>query len=73
MHESRTDYAQLLTSIFLLVAGPGSWPLDALLRRQRGHVRTRKARARGRPHDDVTRRNDPAIAFVTSMMTVRSK
>jgi putative oxidoreductase len=41
MHESRSDYAQLLTSIFLLVAGPGSWSLDALLRRQRGHVRAR--------------------------------
>jgi putative oxidoreductase len=35
MHESRSDYAQLLTSIFLLVVGPGSWSLDALLRRRR--------------------------------------
>ena len=36
MHESRSDYAQILTSIFLLVAGPGSWSLDAVLRRRRG-------------------------------------
>lgn len=36
MHESRSDYAQILTSIFLLVVGPGSWSLDALLRRRRG-------------------------------------
>jgi putative oxidoreductase len=35
MHETRSDYAQILTSIFLLVAGPGSWSLDALLRRRR--------------------------------------
>jgi uncharacterized membrane protein YphA (DoxX/SURF4 family) len=35
MHESRSDYAQILTSIFLLVVGPGSWSLDALLRRRR--------------------------------------
>jgi putative oxidoreductase len=35
MHETRSDYAQILTSIFLLVAGPGRWSLDALLRRQR--------------------------------------
>jgi uncharacterized membrane protein YphA (DoxX/SURF4 family) len=36
MHETRSDYAQILTSIFLLVAGPGSWSLDAVLRRRRG-------------------------------------
>ena len=35
MHETRSDYAQILTSIYLLVAGPGSWSLDALLRRRR--------------------------------------
>lgn len=32
-HESRTDYAMLLGSIYLLVVGPGSRSLDALLRR----------------------------------------
>jgi len=31
MHESRSDYAQILTVIFLLVAGPGPWSLDAVL------------------------------------------
>ncbi len=35
MHETRSDYAQILTSIFLLVVGPGAWSLDALLRRHR--------------------------------------
>jgi uncharacterized membrane protein YphA (DoxX/SURF4 family) len=35
MHETRSDYAQILTSIFLLVVGPGPWSLDALLRRYR--------------------------------------
>jgi len=35
MHETRSDYAQILTSIFLLVVGPGSWSLDALVRRRR--------------------------------------
>jgi putative oxidoreductase len=33
MHETRSDYAQILTSLFLLVVGPGPWSLDALLRR----------------------------------------
>jgi putative oxidoreductase len=35
MHETRSDYAQILTSTFLLIAGPGAWSLDALLRRRR--------------------------------------
>ena len=34
MHETRSDYAQILTAIFLLVVGPGPWSLDALLRRR---------------------------------------
>jgi uncharacterized membrane protein YphA (DoxX/SURF4 family) len=42
MHESRSDYAQILTSSFLLVAGPGSWSLDALLLRYRQRMRTRR-------------------------------
>lgn len=33
LHESRSDYAQLLTSLFLLINGPGAWSLDALLAR----------------------------------------
>jgi putative oxidoreductase len=35
MHETRSDYAQILTSLFLLIVGPGSWSLDALLHRRR--------------------------------------
>jgi putative oxidoreductase len=35
LHEIRSDYAQILTVIFLLVNGPGAWSLDALLRRRR--------------------------------------
>ncbi|HTW32776.1 MAG TPA: DoxX family protein [Candidatus Sulfotelmatobacter sp.] len=32
LHESRSDYAQLLTVLFLTMNGPGRWSLDALLR-----------------------------------------
>jgi putative oxidoreductase len=35
LHEVRSEYAQLLTTIFLLIAGPGRWSLDALLERRR--------------------------------------
>lgn len=35
MHETRSDYAQLLCCAFLLFAGPGAWSLDALLRQRR--------------------------------------
>jgi uncharacterized membrane protein YphA (DoxX/SURF4 family) len=40
LHESRSDYAQLLTTIFLLINGPGKWSLDAML----GRVRQRSNR-----------------------------
>ena len=29
LHEVRSEYAQLLTVLFLLIAGPGRWTLDA--------------------------------------------
>ena len=48
MHETRSDYAQILTCIFLLVVGPGPWSLDALLRR-RGETSAR-AQAANDPH-----------------------
>jgi uncharacterized membrane protein YphA (DoxX/SURF4 family) len=35
LHEVRSEYAQLLTSAFLLWAGPGPWSLDARWARQR--------------------------------------
>jgi uncharacterized membrane protein YphA (DoxX/SURF4 family) len=36
LHESRSDYAQLLSCLFLLLAGPGPWSVDALLQRWKG-------------------------------------
>jgi putative oxidoreductase len=40
LHEVRSEYAQLLTVLFLLINGPGRWSLDALLSNQvrRGQV-----------------------------------
>jgi putative oxidoreductase len=35
LHEVRSEYAQLLTTAFLLLNGPGKWSLDALLQRKR--------------------------------------
>src|SRR4030095_1742390 len=34
LHEIRSEYAQIMTSIYLLAAGPGPWSLDALLLRR---------------------------------------
>src|SRR5208283_2417292 len=31
LHEIRSDYAQILTTTFLMINGPGRWSLDALL------------------------------------------
>lgn len=35
LHETRSDYAQFLSCLFLLVSGPGPWSLDAILQRKR--------------------------------------
>ena len=35
LHEIRSDYAQILTTLFLLVNGPGKWSLDAVLGRSK--------------------------------------
>jgi putative oxidoreductase len=35
LHEIRSEYAQLLTVMFLLLNGPGKWSLDAVLRQRR--------------------------------------
>jgi uncharacterized membrane protein YphA (DoxX/SURF4 family) len=35
LHESRSDYAQLMFTLFLLLAGPGAWALDAIVTRRR--------------------------------------
>jgi hypothetical protein len=34
LHEIRSEYAQIMTCIYLLAAGPGPWSLDALLLRR---------------------------------------
>lgn len=35
LHEIRSEYAQILTVLFLLINGPGKWSLDAVLLRRR--------------------------------------
>jgi uncharacterized membrane protein YphA (DoxX/SURF4 family) len=54
LHEIRSDYAQIMSCIFLLAAGPGPWSLDALLQRRR--------RARADQSLELTRRRfDEAV------------
>jgi len=35
LHEVRSEYAQLFTSAFLMINGPGKWSLDAVLQKAR--------------------------------------
>jgi uncharacterized membrane protein YphA (DoxX/SURF4 family) len=38
LHEIRSDYAQIMSAIFLLIAGPGPWSVDAVFARARRTV-----------------------------------
>jgi uncharacterized membrane protein YphA (DoxX/SURF4 family) len=56
LHEIRSDYAQLLSCVFLLLAGPGSLSLDAWRARRRLHredIAERDALSRRRPLTDL--------------------
>jgi len=46
LHESRSDYAQIMSVMFLLVAGPGPWSLDGILARAKGERVLRRLPAR---------------------------
>jgi hypothetical protein len=35
LHEIRSDYAQIMSVLFLLIAGPGPWSVDAVIARAR--------------------------------------
>ena len=50
LHESRSDYAQLMSCLFLLVSGPGPWSLDHWFAERRGARRTGTLR----PHEEAT-------------------
>src|SRR6516164_3038184 len=45
LHEVRSEYAQIMVVLYLLINGPGRWSLDAVLARVRA-PRTRKLMAR---------------------------
>jgi putative oxidoreductase len=45
LHEVRSEYAQLLVDLFLIINGPGKWSLDALLQRKRQAVLAQVAEA----------------------------
>ena len=45
LHEVRSEYAQLLADLFLMINGPGKWSLDALLRKRQEGVQTHVAAA----------------------------
>jgi len=39
LHEIRSDYAQMMSVLFLLIAGPGPWSIDALVASVRAAAR----------------------------------
>ena len=49
LHEIRSDYAQIMTTLFLLVNGPGKWSMDAVLERKRNESQAAQTGSRERP------------------------
>ena len=41
LHEIRSEYAQIMCALYLLIAGPGPWSVDAILARARARRTTR--------------------------------
>jgi putative oxidoreductase len=41
-HEARDDFIMLLGSLYLLIAGAGTWSLDAMLARERSPLHLRE-------------------------------
>ena len=39
LHEVRSEYAQLLSVLFLCLAGPGPWSVDSVLRHKQRYER----------------------------------
>ena len=56
LHEIRSEYAQLLTVLYLAINGPGIWSLDALMRK-----------ASVQPVDEVRRNASLAACAPTSV------
>jgi putative oxidoreductase len=44
LHEVRSEYAQIMSVLFLLAAGPGPWSVDALLARMKRGARVAASR-----------------------------
>jgi uncharacterized membrane protein YphA (DoxX/SURF4 family) len=51
LHEIRSEYAQLLTCLFMTIVGPGVWSLDAWLARRKVEAQASPAAAWGRRAD----------------------
>ena len=58
LHEVRSEYAQIMSAIFLLISGPGPWSLDASLLSGEEGKRDRVVEATTR-HPSVTVRRPP--------------
>jgi putative oxidoreductase len=54
LHEVRSEYAQLLTVLFLMINGPGRWSLDAVLSERQEQIAIQAA--------DASRRKESANA-----------
>jgi len=58
LHEIRSDYAQIMSVLFLGIVGPGPWSLDAIFARRRRQNAVPEARRENR----ISRSGDLRLA-----------
>src|SRR5213594_1453012 len=63
LHEIRSEYAQIMSCIFLLISGPGPWSLDASVLSREGENGERFVRGTRSPREGEGTASDPRRAL----------
>jgi uncharacterized membrane protein YphA (DoxX/SURF4 family) len=72
LHEVRSEYAQIMCALFLLIAGPGPWSIDGVLARAKTR-RSLRAGSQGLTHSSESTVGLPRIRTSVEVPSTRSR